>query len=169
MVICLTNPTESHTRWKLRVVWSFFINYVFLHRFFWETSLGKKLKLHGPFLWIGFICLKATEPLRGDSLLFTTKFPGIPVTHFMDLGRMKGWVDPVVLISLPMDWKSSAVASLGHCFINAIVLGCGWVQKGRQFDVLREKKYESPLKVVAKCFAGIHRFLKSYQFDYRRQ
>ena len=33
------------------------------------------------------------EPLRGGSLLFTTKFPGIPGTHFIDFGRMKGWVD----------------------------------------------------------------------------
>ena len=32
------------------------------------------------------------EPLRGGSLLFTTKFPEIPGTHFMDLGRMNGWV-----------------------------------------------------------------------------
>ena len=30
------------------------------------------------------------EPLQGGSLLFTTKFPEIPVTHFIDLGRMKG-------------------------------------------------------------------------------
>ena len=29
-------------------------------------------------------------PLRGGSLLFTTKFPDIPDTHFTDLGRMKG-------------------------------------------------------------------------------
>ena len=33
------------------------------------------------------------EPLRGGSLLFTTKSPEIPGTHFIDLGRMKGWVD----------------------------------------------------------------------------
>ena len=32
-------------------------------------------------------------PLRGDSILFTTKFPDIPGFHFIDLGRMKGWVD----------------------------------------------------------------------------
>ena len=32
-------------------------------------------------------------PLRGGSLLFTTKFPEIPGTHFIDLGRMNGWVD----------------------------------------------------------------------------
>ena len=32
------------------------------------------------------------EPLRGGSLLFTTKFPGIPDTHFIDLRRMKGSV-----------------------------------------------------------------------------
>ena len=31
------------------------------------------------------------EPLRGGSLLFTTRFPEIPGTNFIDLGRMKGW------------------------------------------------------------------------------
>ena len=30
------------------------------------------------------------EPLQGGSLRFTTKFPEIPSTHFIDLGRMKG-------------------------------------------------------------------------------
>ena len=30
------------------------------------------------------------EPLRGGSLLFTTKFPETPGTHFIDLGRIKG-------------------------------------------------------------------------------
>ena len=30
------------------------------------------------------------EPLRGGSLLFTTKFPEILGTLFIDLGRMKG-------------------------------------------------------------------------------
>ena len=29
------------------------------------------------------------EPLQGGSLRFTTKFPEIPGTHFIDLGRMK--------------------------------------------------------------------------------
>ena len=32
-------------------------------------------------------------PLWGGSLLFTTKFPDISGTHFIDLGGMKGWVD----------------------------------------------------------------------------
>ena len=30
------------------------------------------------------------EPLRRGSLLFTSKFPEIPGTQFIDLGRMKG-------------------------------------------------------------------------------
>ena len=38
----------------------------------------------------GLNCLKATEPLQGDSLLFTTKSPGVSGTHLIDLGRMKG-------------------------------------------------------------------------------
>ena len=29
------------------------------------------------------------EPLRWGSLLFTTKFPEIPGSHFIDLGRMR--------------------------------------------------------------------------------
>ena len=55
------------------------------------TSASKKL--YGPFLWIGLHCLKATGPLWGDSLLLTTKSPGVSVTHFIHLGRMKGWVN----------------------------------------------------------------------------
>ena len=35
---------------------------------------------------MGFNCLKATEQLRGDSLLFITG------AHFIHLGRMKGSV-----------------------------------------------------------------------------
>ena len=33
------------------------------------------------------------EQLQRSNLLFTTKFPEIPGTHFIDLGGMKGWVD----------------------------------------------------------------------------
>ena len=40
-----------------------------------------------------FNCFKATDHLRGGSLLFATKFPEIPGTHLNVLGRMKGWVD----------------------------------------------------------------------------
>ena len=54
-----------------------------------ERRIMKK-KLYGPFLWMRFSCLEATELLRGDSLLFTTKSPGGPGTHLIDLGRMKG-------------------------------------------------------------------------------
>ena len=39
---------------------------------------------------MGFNCLSATEPLRGNSLFFTTRSPGVPGIHFIDLGRMKG-------------------------------------------------------------------------------
>ena len=46
-----------------------------------------------PFLWIEFNCLKAAEPLRGDSLLFTTDTPGDPGTHLIYLGKMNGRVD----------------------------------------------------------------------------
>ena len=43
-----------------------------------------------------FNCLKATEPLRGDGLLFRTQSPGVPGTHLIDLGKMKGCGLPLV-------------------------------------------------------------------------
>ena len=52
-------------------------------------SIYIKKKLYGPFLWMGFSCLKARAS-QGGSLLFTTKFPEIPGTHFIHLRRMKG-------------------------------------------------------------------------------
>ena len=39
-------------------------------------------------MWLN--CLKVTEQLRGDSLLFTTQSPGVLGTLLIDLGRMKG-------------------------------------------------------------------------------
>ena len=49
-----------------------------------------KLQKEKNCLWMGFNYLKATEPLREGSSVFTTKFPDIPGTHLIDLGRMKG-------------------------------------------------------------------------------
>ena len=39
---------------------------------------------------MGFNRLKATKPLQGGSLLFSTKFSEIPDYHLIDLGRIKG-------------------------------------------------------------------------------
>ena len=48
-----------------------------------------ELTLYGSYLWMGFNCLKANEPLRG-TLLFTTKSPVLPGTHLINFGMMKG-------------------------------------------------------------------------------
>ena len=55
----------------------------------------KNLKLYDSFLWMDFNCLKATEPLQGDSLkfkvlvFFTTQSPGVPGTHLINFDHMK--------------------------------------------------------------------------------
>ena len=49
----------------------------------------KKTNFMDPFYGWGLTASRL-QPLRGGSLLFTTKFPEIPGTHFIDLGRMKG-------------------------------------------------------------------------------
>ena len=54
---------------------------------------AEKLKLYSPFLWIGFNCINATEPLRGDNLLSTIKSRGSSGTHLIDIGRVKSSFD----------------------------------------------------------------------------
>ena len=49
----------------------------------------KTLNFMAPFYGWGSTASRL-EPLQGGSLLFTTKFPESPGTHFIDLGRMKG-------------------------------------------------------------------------------
>ena len=44
----------------------------------------------GPFNGWGPTDSRLEQPLRGGSLLFTTKFEEIPGTHFIDFGKMKG-------------------------------------------------------------------------------
>ena len=56
---------------------------------FADILMNNKKKLYGPFSWIVFNCFKATEPLRGESLLFTIQSPRFSGTHLIDLGRMK--------------------------------------------------------------------------------
>ena len=39
---------------------------------------------------MGFNCLKATEPIHEDCLLFNIKSPGHPGIHLTDFGKIKG-------------------------------------------------------------------------------
>ena len=58
-----------------------------------EENQDKYLNLKKNFMATFHGCASTAsrlEPLRGGNLLFTTKFLGIPDTHFIDLGRMKG-------------------------------------------------------------------------------
>ena len=43
---------------------------------------------------MGFKCLKTTEPLQRDSLLFTTKSLGVPSAHLINLRMRKGLSQP---------------------------------------------------------------------------
>ena len=52
----------------------------------------KNFKLYDPFYGWGLTASRIAS-LRGGILLFNTKFSEIPGTHFIDLGRMKDWVD----------------------------------------------------------------------------
>ena len=58
-----------------------------------KVFLKKEVKLYGSVVWMGFHCLKATKPLRGVSLLFTTKSRVVSRTHLIDRGWMEGRVN----------------------------------------------------------------------------
>ena len=62
----------------------------------------KKKKLYGPFLWIGFKCLKARATSRRQ---FTN-----------DLGRMKGWVDLGAIDGFEHGTPGSGIQHLNHSF-----------------------------------------------------
>ena len=69
----------------------FSINTLLPSKYFILISI-KKTNYIAPFYGCSSTAL-GPQPLWGGSLLFTTKFPEIPGTHFIDLGRMKVWVD----------------------------------------------------------------------------
>ena len=75
-------------------------------------------KLYGAFFYGWCSTASRLEPLWGGSLLFTTTFPEIPGTHFIDLGRMKSWVN---LGATQWFWTwdpwigNPAPYPLGHC------------------------------------------------------
>ena len=72
-----------------------------------KNKLVIKKKLYGPSFMDGIQLLSHSrlEPFQGGSLLFTTKFPEIPGTHFIDLGRMKIWVDLVELVFMSASYN----------------------------------------------------------------
>ena len=93
----------------------------FLNPFLLPVKNNEKLfyikkKLYGPFLWMGFNCIKGTEPPRRDSLLFTTQETGVFGIHLIILGRMKGCPlpssHPVVLNLGLLDWESSTLTTM---------------------------------------------------------
>ena len=57
--------------------------------FYLGSRLKKNKNFMVPFYGWGSTASRLV-PLQGGSLLFTTKFPDVPGTHFIDLGRMKG-------------------------------------------------------------------------------
>ena len=78
------NPLGGKYLTRLRIRFSHLKEHKFKHNF--QGSIDLK-KLYGPFIWMVFSCPRL-QPLRGGSLLFTTKFPEIAGTHFINLGRM---------------------------------------------------------------------------------
>ena len=55
-----------------------------------QCTLDKIKKTLWPLFYGWGSTASRLEPLQGDSLLFTSKFPEISGTHFTDLGRIKG-------------------------------------------------------------------------------
>ena len=63
---------------------------------------------------MGLNCLKATEPLWEDSLLFTAQSPGVPGTHLINFDGRKDWnnLDPPSRFeSRVLDWECSALTT----------------------------------------------------------
>ena len=82
---------------------------------------------YAPFLRMGFNYPKPKEPLKGDILLFTTKSPWVPSTHFINLEKMEGWVNlGATQWFWTQDWRSSVLTTkpMPHVFCYVFSLSC---------------------------------------------
>ena len=82
---------------------------------------------YAPFLRMGFNYPKPKEPSKGDILLFTTISPGVPSTHFINLEKMKGWVNlGANQWFWSQDWRSSILTTkpMPHVFCYVFSLSC---------------------------------------------
>ena len=82
--------------------------------FFQNLIDKKKTKLYGPFLWMGFNCLKATATSRRQF----TFYHSVPRNYWYSFYRprknerlSRPWSHPVVLNMWPLDWESSALTT----------------------------------------------------------
>ena len=55
-----------------------------------NDKVQKPKKFYRPIFRMSVTCLKATKPLRRNSLFLTNKLPVVPATHFIYLRRIKG-------------------------------------------------------------------------------
>ena len=84
---------------------------------------------YAPFLRMGFNYPKPKEPLKGDILLFTTKSPWVPSTHFINLEKMEGWVNlGATQWFWTQDWRSSVLTTkpMPHvfCYVFSLSSNC---------------------------------------------
>ena len=95
--------------------------------FFQIIKIKKNFKkLYGPFLWMGFICLKATATSRRQ-FTFYHSLPRNSWYSFYqpqkDERLSRTWSHPVVLNTGLLDWEFSTLTTgpLLHKYVNAVV------------------------------------------------
>ena len=135
MVCCLSKHENPLIHYQYKRMLKFFIRIIhrygwsnivgsfsyFVHGMEWSSVLKKNFAIFmAPFYGWGSTASRLESLLiQGGSLLFTTKFPEIPGTHFIDLRWMNPWVESHPVLNMgPLDWESSTLTTrpLLHCF-----------------------------------------------------
>ena len=88
--LCLNSISQSFDLFDLSAALNLLC---YLPSCFGASVFWKEKKLYGLFLCMGFNCLKVTEPLWRDTLLFTIHLPGVSGTQLIYLERIKSCVD----------------------------------------------------------------------------
>ena len=90
--LCLYSALSLSAIFHWLILWSHFISFDIVLdercQAFFHYSINNyytTVSLYDPFLWIRLNCLRTAQPLREDSLLLTTKTPGDPGIHLIDL------------------------------------------------------------------------------------
>ena len=88
--------------------------HLFLLKVTGKVQKNFTLKLYGPFLWIGFNCLKASATSRRQ-FTFYHLVPRYSWYSFYrprkDERLSRPWSHPAILNTGPLDWKSSALTT----------------------------------------------------------
>ena len=113
----LTKDWGTCTKIRSVIMFSIYMNRQFIN----PSQSIKKKKLYGPFLRMGFNCLKAKATLRRQFTFYHQVHRNSWYSFYRPLKDerlIRPWSHPVVLNTGPLDWESSILTTRSLLHVN---------------------------------------------------